>query len=302
MLETNMPPNDNNDNQQNDWSRTGRRIGVQLAYPLEEKRLLKWRPPFIVQPKLDGERCRVLVNQDGTITLLSSEGNPIHSLPHITASLENIHRSLAGLELDGELYIHGSPLESIHSVISTRVGLHPLFEDVKLHVFDLVDEASPQALRTQRLEALRLTLPSDCVEVVPFKLADSFDQIMDCLEWSLEEGFEGVIVRNIEAPYLRRRSVWMMKFKPKKEDIYQILGFTQEISIHNQPKQAIGALICRAHEGEETFHVGTGFTREQRFDLWKQRYELQYKHVRVRYQHLTSARGVPRSSVFVEIL
>jgi len=34
-----------------------KRAGVQLCYPFEEKRLAKWEPPYIVQPKLDGERC-----------------------------------------------------------------------------------------------------------------------------------------------------------------------------------------------------------------------------------------------------
>ena len=94
----------------------------------------------------------------------------------------------------------------------------------------------------------------------------------------------------------------MMKFKPKREDIYEIVGFEEETSQYKEPKARLGALICRAQEGEETFHVGTGYSADQRASLWPLRTSLPGKRVRVRYQHLTSARGVPRSAVFVEIL
>ena len=52
------------------------------AYPFEEKRLAKWRPPFIVQPKYDGVRCRAVpIQQPGFGTgyiLLSSEIGRAH--------------------------------------------------------------------------------------------------------------------------------------------------------------------------------------------------------------------------------
>ena len=31
--------------------------GIMKAVPFEEKRLAKWKPPYIVQPKFDGNRC-----------------------------------------------------------------------------------------------------------------------------------------------------------------------------------------------------------------------------------------------------
>lgn len=282
------------------WTRTGRRTGIQLAYPLEEKRLAKWNPPFIVQPKLDGERCRAVIDQQGTVSLFSSEANVIESVPHITEYLQSLN--LKSVEFDGELYRHGLDLNEIQSIVSTKIGLHPAFDDIQLHVFDLVDEAKPQASRIQLLEGFQSSLPSDCVEIVPFKLVHSYDEIMGLLDWSLEEGYEGVIVRHFDALYVRRRSIWMMKFKPKREDTYTIVGYTQEKSMNNVPKPSLGALVCQARFGEETFHVGTGFTRDQRHLLWLERETLVGKRVVVRFQHLTSVRGVPRSAVFAEIL
>ena len=101
-----------------------KRTGVQLCYPFEEKRLNKWLPPFFVQPKLDGERCRIIVRQNGAL-LLSSTEEIITSVPHINAAAR---LQLPEGEYDGELYVHGRTFEEIHSVVSRRVNLHENFE------------------------------------------------------------------------------------------------------------------------------------------------------------------------------
>lgn len=283
----------------NDWSRSSRRVGIQLAYPLEESRLAKWKPPFIVQPKYDGERCRAICTH-GSVALYSSEANLILSVPHINEAL--LPLANMDLELDGELYTHGLPLNQIHSIISRKNELHPQFADINYHVFDLVDTEMSQAARLARIMRIMEGVPKDPVFMAPHTICETFSEVMSALDWSMERGYEGIIVRHIEAYYLRRRSVWMMKFKPRREDIYQIVAVKEEVSQYGEPKGSLGALICHAHDEEKTFNVGTGFTPEQRRELWLQRETLPGRLVRVKYQHLTSARGVPRSAVFLEIL
>jgi len=277
-----------------DFHKTGRRTGIQLAYPFEAKRLSKWEPPFIVQPKLDGERCRAVV-RNGSVVLLSSEANVIESVPHINKALQEKFRS-SEIELDGELYCHGKSLQEIHSIVSRRANLHPQFEDIQFFAFDIIDTSLIQAKRNIILHALGLDKYP--FSVVPFQLCSTFDAVMSQLEWSMKEGFEGIIVRHFSAPYIRRRSTMMMKFKPKKEDLYEIVSFTEAVSIHGQPKGCLGAIICRSQIGEELFHVGSGFNDEERASLWRDRDSLPGKLVRVKYQSLTSLRGVPRSAVY----
>lgn len=281
---------------QNFEHRTGRRTGVMLAYPLEEKRLAKWTPPYITQPKLDGERCRAVVGPSGEVTLFSSEANVIESVPHINKAIRSL--ALRNVELDGELYAHGLPLQSIHSIISRKVELHPQFDEIGYYIFDLVN-SEPQAKRTIQLQQFPAKPP---LFLVPFRICSTFEEVMSMLDWSIGEGFEGIIVRHLEATYTRRRSIYMMKFKPKRSDIYTVVGFEEEFSIHGQPKNRLGALICRAQFGEESFNVGSGFTAEQREALWLRRQTLPGLSVRVGYQSLTSNRGVPRSAVFIELL
>jgi len=73
------------------FSERAKRAGVMLCYPFEEKRLLKWSPPYIVQPKLDGVRCRaVWAYELNSYVLLSSTQHQIVSVPHIVAALTRV--------------------------------------------------------------------------------------------------------------------------------------------------------------------------------------------------------------------
>ena len=113
--------------------------------------------------------------------------------------------------------------------------------------------------------------------------------------------YEGIVVRYFDAPYLRKRSTFMMKFKPKKEDTYEIVGWKEEIDKNGNAKNRLGALTCVGTDGT-LFSVGTGLTDEDRQILWDTRELLAGKTCRVKYQHITSGRGVPRFPVFVEVL
>jgi ATP-dependent DNA ligase len=92
-----------------------------------------------------------------------------------------------------------------------------------------------------------------------------------------------------------------MKFKPKKEDEYEIIGYQEEIDISGNPKGTLGALVCKSGDGN-TFNVGTGFSSDQRRELWKDKENLPTHSARIKYQHLTSGKQVPRFPVFVSVI
>lgn len=267
---------------------------IMKCYPFEEKRLAKWQPPFIVQPKYDGVRCRAVPLDKGGYILVSSEENPIFSVPHINNLLSNYQLTT---ELDGELYNHGMSFEEIVSITSRTKNLHPNHREINFHVFDIVNEL-PQMRRTILLEKLRNIHPK--IKVAPFWLCESLEEIMKVYDDLVQQNYEGIIVRNINAVYERKRSIWMMKFKPKQEDEYEIIGAQEEISIDGIPKNRLGALVCKSGDGN-SFNVGTGFTDEQREELWSIQGILPGLHAKVKYQHITSGKKVPRFPVFVEV-
>jgi DNA ligase-1 len=268
------------------------------CYPFEEKRLAKWEPPYIVQPKYDGWRCRAVPVQtqvEGNYILLSSEENIFYSVPHLLGVLDRL--GLAA-ELDGELYCHGMSFDDISSIVSRTVNVHPESQRIQLHVFDIVND-QPQMKRMILIDALRGLSP--LIQIAPFWLCENLDNVMRAYDKILSLGYEGIIVRHFQAPYIRKRSIHVMKFKPKKEDTYEIIDYSEEVSISGNLKGSLGALTCKSGDGD-VFNVGTGFTKDQRDQLWKDREKLPQCFVRVQYQHLTAGKKVPRFPVFVEIV
>ncbi|MCK5607075.1 hypothetical protein KAR91_34645 [Candidatus Pacearchaeota archaeon] len=273
---------------------TQRRKGIMLCYPFEERRLAKWKPPYLVQPKLDGVRCRAVWIENHYL-LLSSEENIIYSVPHINEALDNLGTTY---ELDGELYKHGLTFEEIFSITSRSTNLHPDHKEIKFHIFDIPSD-KPQHNRIFSLMDLAYEFRPP-LEVVDSWLADNLEVIMSRYDQILEMGYEGIIVRHIENLYIRRRSIYMMKFKPKKHDIYQIIDWKEEVSIEGTPKSRLGALLCESDNS--VFSVGSGLTDQQRVDLWSMRESLPGKFVKVGYQHITSSGKVPRFPVFMKIV
>lgn len=132
-------------------------------------------------------------------------------------------------------------------------------------------------------------------------MAASLDGVMSLYDQIIEDGYEGIIVRHLEAPYEEKRSRWIMKLKPKKEDIYRIVGYKEEISIDGIPKGRLGAVICMGSDGN-LFSAGSGLTDELRESLWSTRASLNDKYVRIAYQHITPEKKVPRFPIFMEVL
>ena len=263
------------------------------AYPFEEKRLMKWAPPYILQPKYDGFRCRVVPTETGHL-LLSSEENIFFSVPHLNKMFDTLNLNL---ELDGELYAHGLNFDEISSIVSRTVNVHPGYNIVEFHCFDVINSA-PQTERLLKLETLK-GLHRD-LQIAPFYLCESLDDIMRVYDTLINNGYEGIIVRHINNVYERKRSTLVMKFKPKKDDNYEILGAVEEISINGEYKNSLGSLICSSGDGQ-TFNVGTGFTQEQRQTLWENKELLPGKVCKIAYQHLTD-RKVPRFPVFAGVI
>jgi len=282
---------------------SSRRLGQMLCYPFEQERLEKWNPPYLVQPKLDGDRARIRVDKTsniaGSIELLSSEENSFnHTVPHIVTAYESMIYTFGILpEIDGELYKHGMSQNEIFSRVSTsRVSLHEDYQSIEFHYFDLVEEG-PQYKRLSNLGNLNLPYP---FVKVPVYTAMSITDVMRIYDKILDAGYEGIVVRHIDNLYIRRRSTMVMKFKPKKDDIYPICGWKEETTEDGTPKGRIGSIAC-VKDGQ-IFSVSAGLNDEMRNELWKIREQLPGKMCKVYYQAITTKRRFPKFVSKIEIL
>lgn len=281
-----------------------KRQGIMLCYPFEEARLQKWGFPVIVQAKLDGERCRSVPNVHlGEVDLLSSTEQYINSVPHINEEIKQLYTLDGGYylnEYDGELYAHGMSFDDISSRVSRTVNRHSDSASIQYHIFDVVD-SRPQHMRAKLMVHLQqLTtqlgiLPH--IKFVPTAEARGMEEVINLLELFINAGYEGIIIRNYNARYERKRSTNIMKFKPRKSDVYEVTDRVEEIDKNGVPKGSLGALVCRGDDGT-LFNVGSGFTQAQRHELWHGKLP---KKIEVLYQHITK-NHVPRFPVYFRVV
>lgn len=287
-----------------------KRKGIQLAMPFEERRLLnqgrfhtRWTPPYLVQPKLNGERCRV-IREDGICLLLSSTEELILSVPHIQQfALSHLPCG----EWDGELYVHGKTWAEIHGVVSRTVDLHPNYGEMELHVFDWPSKNVAQLMRLVDLNKLFRELPKNRpLKMVKSEVAHTLEEVYQLYDRFIGEGYEGFIIRELGAPYERKRSGAMMKFKPKATDSYKIISCYEAISEDGSPKGMLGGFNCIDDMGTP-FSVGAGkLSHDDRRMFWAKWVGypegFKGKYLEVEYQTLSDKSKVPLFSRAVRII
>lgn len=270
-----------------------RRKNVMLARKFDAKRLSTWPTPHILQPKINGRRALAYFDGSGNVSLRSSEDHSISSLPSLIASLESL--KLSNLTLDGELYNPSWSLQRLASVVSPTIRTHPAEHEVRYYCFDVLTD-EPQFLRTASLGRL-LSRATPAIVPVTSVLSSNIDEN---LKLFLASGYEGIIIRHHGGFYQPLRSDWMMKLKPRLCDSFPITDFEEEHTQFGEPKNSLGAFELRAHNGQ-LFKVGTGFTRQQRDDLWQADPSyLLLLRAKIFYQEL-SDRGVPIFPVFISL-
>ena len=132
----------------------GKRKGIMLCYPYDERRLRRWSTDSVyVQPKLDGERCIATVGPLNEVTLYSSTRQVIHTAPHINSAIEDLHLP-EGVALDGEIYVHGWPRELIRSILSGNPETKSLAHLLQLYCFDLKIGLATFAEREELLKSI----------------------------------------------------------------------------------------------------------------------------------------------------
>lgn len=288
--------------------KTKPRKGIMLCYPFSEERLLaknhrhkfQWSSPWGAQPKLNGERGRAIV-QSGRCILLSSTEELITTLPHINHQMSRFPSG----EYDGELYKHGWTFSRIHSAISTTTRIHEDAQHIEFHIFDLIQDETLQAERIHNIINLSPFFSyTTHIKQVPTIFINSIEKLMELYMYWIDQKYEGFIVRDLFAPYRRSRSPWIMKFKPREKDIYNVIAIIEATSEIGEPLNMVGSFLCVDPEGTP-FRVGAGkLKHSQRVDIYK---KLRYNvpngtKLLIEYQTLSDKFGVPHFAAACELI
>lgn len=278
------------------------RSGIQLAEPVTSRRLLTIgiEGKTFAQPKLNGERCRVQWFY-GEPYLISSYGNEFQFCDKIKLNIANqVKRlNLTHLQFDGEIYKHGWSRERIHSAISRKKNYNPDVEELEFHIFDIKDTSSLQYARAKYLMDLReMDFFNDRLLYVPMETIE-IENWMYKTEEYIQQGYEGIILRNPMAAYETKRIKGMLKFKPTFKDEYLIVGFKEGTG---WAEGMLGSFKVKGNDGTE-FDVGTGpeLTKDKRIRYWAMRNQLLGKTLIVKHEEIKTKGGIPLCTVAYEL-
>ena len=279
-----------------------KREGVQLCYPTEPGRIKRLGDVFAVQPKINGERA-IVEWFGGAPVLISSYGNEFKFLDHIQAQIQPLYKEYGPIPLDGEIYRHGWSRERIDSALRRTVNRSPDVEGLEYHVFDLrTPEPCIERLNTLHYMYNKEPVLEPPLDLVPHYSASEEDWLTLATIF-VDLGYEGAILRRLDAPWQAKRTVNMLKFKPTSEDHYEILEVNEAIDKEGNPKSMVGSFTVKAPDVAETFKVGAGkMSHERRTELWRYRALLPGIFLVVKHEPIRTSGGVPLCSVAVDLL
>lgn len=254
-----------------------------LAHKFQErKHNIKY--PAFVQPKLNGVRCLAKKVSATEITYTSRGGKSYDAtLQHLTKKLLPLMK--IGQILDGEVYIHG---ETFQHIIRLVKKLRPESVTLQYHIYDIA--SSKDGFVSRNAELIEMLTGNPCNELV---LVDTREVKSEAEVYTnhnifVQDGYEGVIVRNRNGLYLMDgRSNDLQKYKEFFDAEYTITGGKEGIGADE------GCIVfeCTTKSGE-TFNVRPRGTVPMRREMFKNLKSLIGKELTVRYQELSEG-GTP---------
>jgi DNA ligase-1 len=254
-----------------------------------------------LEPKLDGVRALFMVefldldsglNRQPKVTCYSRNGKVFENFDHISRQLEKHadtisrkckvmgHSMYDGYVLDGEVI--GKSFNDLmkqarrKSDVAATDSIFYVFDVLPLDSFREGHWNAQLEKRISTLEEMRpLFGKMPNVDLLPHLMVDldtaeGRDQFRRYCNDKVNEGFEGVMVKEMKAPYVCKRSTDWMKYKPVITVDLKVID-VEEGTGKNAGR--LGALVCNGIDNglEITVNCGSGFSDAQRDEIWLNR-------------------------------
>lgn len=255
-----------------------------------------------IQVKLDGVRVITVIHDvnGNKIEMYSRNGKQFHNFDHIIEEIRSVvreHPVPYPLVLDGE--VMSANFQDLMKQVHRKDNVAA--NDAVLHLFDTVPLGCFQNGKWDKPQLMRSEIVRDWV-------ADHQDQLQHvrALDWSLVDlntqsgrtefatlnrravdgGYEGVMIKDVDAAYECKRSHAWLKMKPFIEVTLEIKQ-VEEGTGRNQGR--LGAFVCGGvDDGRQILvNVGSGFTDVHRDQFWNNRDAVIGSLVEVRADAIT---------------
>lgn len=252
-----------------------------------------------LEPKLDGVRVLLTVkffeNQVVT-TCYSRNGKQFHNFSEIERQISEIANSFIseirmpsgrmpagtyfddGFVLDGEVV--GESFQALMRQARRKENVDT--SDSVFHVFDILPindfkRGYWNARLTSRMAHLETlervggaSIPN--IKLVPHKLVElslenGQEELDNYANEQVNAGFEGIMIKHIDAPYECKRNSHWVKWKPVYDYDLTVIG-VEEGTGRNEGR--MGALVCEGVDSDKhiVVNVGSGYTDEERQQYW----------------------------------
>ena len=226
-------------------------IKPMLAYKVGNKPV-DWSEKVYMQPKLDGVRCVIQLDNNNEVVAHSRTGKQFFNIAHITNSLHYFFTQHPDIVLDGELYNHDLR-DDFEKIISLVRKQKPTPSDrseagkmIQFHCYDYIETVMNQPY-SYRMEQLATSdMYSYCVKHV-YTTHITEDQASIQHQANLDEGYEGSILR-LDKAYQQKRSYNLQKFKDFSDTEATIIGY---VDGKGKRTGTLGKFIMQDDEGIE---------------------------------------------------
>jgi DNA ligase-1 len=253
-----------------------------------------------IEVKLDGVRVITVVRTDGRVDMFSRNGKELLNFPHVVEQISAVVKQNPppyDLILDGE--IMSSSFQDLMTQVHRKSDVKA--NDAILNLFDVLPLADfEKGIWDKRQEDRSAMvyywhkqhkdmLPNVAVvghELVDLDTAEGQVRYKEINVKAIAGGYEGIMLKDPEAPYECKRSVAWLKLKPFIEVSLEVVD-VEEGTGKNIGR--LGAVVCEGvDDGKDIrVNVGSGFTDSDRNSFWMARDKLPGQIVEVRADAVT---------------
>jgi len=219
---------------------------------------------IIVQPKLDGNRCMIKI-ENHVATMYTRKGDvmPVQ-LNHILQGI--MEQNLYPYELvilDGELFSEEISFNTLNGLIKKVTVTSEDKEKRKLIKFHLYDVMFIEGYE-KRSKFIQAFADVKNIEIVPsYEIVASDDTIQHWLEKFLKEGHEGLMIRQLGMPYEHKRTWQLCKVKVFEDEEFKLVGFEEDVR-----GGFVGAFTMQDKKGNRFNAGASGQSVEERVEMW----------------------------------
>jgi DNA ligase-1 len=252
-----------------------------------------------IEIKLDGVRVITTI-RGNKVEMFSRNGKQFHNFGHIVREIESVLEDYPApypLMLDGEVMSANFQdlMKQVHRKENVEAG------DAVLHLFDMAPLGNfmnglyekPQHERSDMVKhwvkdhsSVLQHVTALEWETVDLDTEEGEQRFVELNKAAIDGDYEGVMIKDPDAPYECKRTHAWLKAKPFIEVTLEVVA-VEEGTGRNAGR--LGALVCAGQDDGKDIrvNVGSGFTDDQRSSIWAARNDVLGQLVEVRADAVT---------------